>query len=162
MINCRCLDVQCVCMIWMLACCWCMGKSTRKTFSLSLSCSHTQLSDILSLADWFFLFPFIPFSLIHSCLQSPPLSTLLPFYCLLLLVLSSVVPRGPVEPPGGHGEMERSGGPHSDSGSISPTWERDRRGPPTGPPGHLGPPGACVYVCVYVQEKQRERHAVNQ
>ncbi|XP_036981107.1 melanoma inhibitory activity protein 2 isoform X3 [Acanthopagrus latus] len=55
--------------------------------------------------------------------------------------LSPRVPRGPVEPSGGHGEMERSGGPHSDSGSISPTWERDRRGPPTGPPGHLGPPG---------------------
>ncbi|XP_073339530.1 cTAGE family member 5 isoform X2 [Pagrus major] len=55
--------------------------------------------------------------------------------------LSPRVPRGPVEPPGGQGEMERSGGPHSDSGSISPTWERDRRGPPTGPPGHLGPPG---------------------
>ncbi|XP_030299145.1 cTAGE family member 5 isoform X6 [Sparus aurata] len=55
--------------------------------------------------------------------------------------LSPRVPRGPLEPAGGHGEMERSGGPHSDSGSISPTWERDRRGPPTGPPGHLGPPG---------------------
>ncbi|TKS65501.1 cTAGE family member 5 [Collichthys lucidus] len=51
------------------------------------------------------------------------------------------VPRGPVEPPGGQGEMERSGGPHSDSGSNSPTWERDRRGPPPGPPGPLGPPG---------------------
>lgn len=60
------------------------------------------------------------------------------------------MPRGPLEPAGGHGEMERSGGPHSDSGSISPTWERDRRGPPTGPPGHLGPPGACVYVCVCI------------
>uniref|UniRef100_A0AAQ4QDS6 SH3 domain-containing protein n=1 Tax=Gasterosteus aculeatus aculeatus TaxID=481459 RepID=A0AAQ4QDS6_GASAC len=42
------------------------------------------------------------------------------------------------------GELERSGGPHSDSGSISPTWERDRRGPPPGPPGPLGPPGVCV------------------
>ncbi|XP_035850530.1 uncharacterized protein ctage5 isoform X4 [Sander lucioperca] len=52
--------------------------------------------------------------------------------------LSPRVSRGPVEPPGGQGEMERSGGPHSDSGSISPTWERDRRGPPPGP---LGPPG---------------------
>ncbi|XP_053191295.1 melanoma inhibitory activity protein 2 [Scomber japonicus] len=46
-----------------------------------------------------------------------------------------------VEPPGGQGEMERSGGPHSDSGSISPTWERDRRGHMPGPPGPLGPPG---------------------
>uniref|UniRef100_A0A672ZA45 MIA SH3 domain ER export factor 2 n=1 Tax=Sphaeramia orbicularis TaxID=375764 RepID=A0A672ZA45_9TELE len=59
--------------------------------------------------------------------------------------LSPRVTRGPVEPPGGQGEMERSGGPHSDSGSISPTWERDRRGPPPGPlpgpPGPLGPPG---------------------
>ncbi|XP_039993104.1 melanoma inhibitory activity protein 2 isoform X5 [Xiphias gladius] len=61
--------------------------------------------------------------------------------------LSPRVCRGPVEPPGGQGEMERSGGPHSDSGSISPTWERDRRGPlpgppgPSGPPGPLGPPG---------------------
>ncbi|XP_039641696.1 melanoma inhibitory activity protein 2 isoform X5 [Perca fluviatilis] len=52
--------------------------------------------------------------------------------------LSPRVSRGPVEPPGGQGEMEQSGGPHSDSGSISPTWERDRRGPPPGP---LGPPG---------------------
>uniref|UniRef100_A0A3B4V148 MIA SH3 domain ER export factor 2 n=1 Tax=Seriola dumerili TaxID=41447 RepID=A0A3B4V148_SERDU len=58
--------------------------------------------------------------------------------------LSPRVGRGPMEPPGGQGEMERSGGPHSDSGSISPTWERDRRGPlpgPPGPPGPLGPPG---------------------
>lgn len=55
--------------------------------------------------------------------------------------LSPRVPRGPGEPPGGQGELERSGGPHSDSGSISPTWERDRRGPPPGPPGPLGPPG---------------------
>lgn len=55
--------------------------------------------------------------------------------------LSPRVPRGPMEPPGGQGEMERSGGPHSDSGSISPTWERDRRGPPPGPPGPLPPPG---------------------
>lgn len=55
--------------------------------------------------------------------------------------LSPRVPRGPVEPPGGLGEMERSGGPHSDSGSISPTWERDRRGPPPGLPGPLGAPG---------------------
>ncbi|CAN9502563.1 unnamed protein product [Ophioblennius macclurei] len=53
--------------------------------------------------------------------------------------LSPRVPRGPGEPPGAQGEMERSGGPHSDSGSISPTW--DRRGPPPGPPGPLGPPG---------------------
>ncbi|XP_061599118.1 cTAGE family member 5 [Cololabis saira] len=49
--------------------------------------------------------------------------------------LSPRVPRGPGDL---QGEMERSGGPHSDSGSISPTWERDRRGPPLGPPG---PPG---------------------
>ncbi|XP_034419009.1 melanoma inhibitory activity protein 2-like isoform X2 [Cyclopterus lumpus] len=58
--------------------------------------------------------------------------------------LSPRVTRGPMEPPGGQGELERSGGPHSDSGSISPTWERDRRGPPPGPhgpPGPLGPPG---------------------
>ncbi|XP_024122412.1 melanoma inhibitory activity protein 2 [Oryzias melastigma] len=56
--------------------------------------------------------------------------------------LSPRVMRNPGEPPGGQGEMEHSGGPHSDSGSISPTWERDRRGPPPGPPGPLqGPPG---------------------
>lgn len=65
--------------------------------------------------------------------------------------------RGPGEPPGGQREMERSGGPHSDSGSISPTWERDRRGPPPGPlpgpPGPLGPPG----VCSYVREKKNWR-----
>ncbi|XP_034714217.1 transport and Golgi organization protein 1 homolog isoform X3 [Etheostoma cragini] len=52
--------------------------------------------------------------------------------------LSPRVSRGPVEPPGSHGEMERSGGPHSDSGSISPTWERDRRAPPPGAPGLSG------------------------
>uniref|UniRef100_A0A3P9NP81 MIA SH3 domain ER export factor 2 n=1 Tax=Poecilia reticulata TaxID=8081 RepID=A0A3P9NP81_POERE len=56
--------------------------------------------------------------------------------------LSPRVSRGPGEPPSGQAEMERSGGPHSDSGSNSPTWERDRRGPPPGPPGPLVPPGA--------------------
>ncbi|KAK1793112.1 hypothetical protein P4O66_011518, partial [Electrophorus voltai] len=40
--------------------------------------------------------------------------------------------RGQLEPPGGGQECERSG-PHSDSGSLSPTWERERRGP--APPG---------------------------
>ncbi|KAK2826342.1 hypothetical protein Q5P01_020556 [Channa striata] len=62
--------------------------------------------------------------------------------------LSPRVTRGPAEPPGGQGEMERSAGPHSDSGSISPSWERDRRGPqlvpppgPLLPPGPVGPPG---------------------
>ncbi|XP_063039679.1 cTAGE family member 5 isoform X3 [Engraulis encrasicolus] len=62
--------------------------------------------------------------------------------------LSPQFPMGPggrasrslVEPPGGGGEYERSGGPHSDSGSCSPTWEQVRRGPP-GPPGPLPPPG---------------------
>ncbi|XP_031722580.1 cTAGE family member 5 [Anarrhichthys ocellatus] len=60
--------------------------------------------------------------------------------------LSPRVSRGPVEPPGGQGELERSGGPHSDSGSISPTWERDRRGPPPGPPGPAGPLGPPGYM----------------
>ncbi|XP_076156635.1 cTAGE family member 5 isoform X4 [Alosa pseudoharengus] len=46
------------------------------------------------------------------------------------------VSRGLVEPPGAGGDFERSGGPHSDSGSLSPTWERERRGPP----GPLPPP----------------------
>ncbi|XP_067336816.1 cTAGE family member 5 isoform X2 [Channa argus] len=62
--------------------------------------------------------------------------------------LSPRVTCGPAEPPGGQGEMQRSAGPHSDSGSISPTWERDRRGPqllpppgPLVPPGPVGPPG---------------------
>lgn len=54
--------------------------------------------------------------------------------------------------------MERSGGPHSDSGSISPTWERDRRGPPPGPlpgpPGPLGPPG--------VWKKKKKKTGENQ
>lgn len=72
------------------------------------------------------------------------------FLHLLPTILSCTVSRGPGEPPGGQREMERSGGPHSDSGSISPTWERDRRGPPPGPlpgpPGPLGPPGVCSYV----------------
>lgn len=53
--------------------------------------------------------------------------------------LFTTVPRGPGELLGGQGEIERSGGPHSDSGSNSPTWDRDRRGPPPGPP----PPGVC-------------------
>ncbi|XP_054469425.1 transport and Golgi organization protein 1 homolog [Anoplopoma fimbria] len=60
--------------------------------------------------------------------------------------LSPRVSRGPMEPPGGQGELERSGGPHSDSGSISPTWERDRRGPPPGPPGPPGPLGPPGYM----------------
>uniref|UniRef100_A0AAY4BAA8 MIA SH3 domain ER export factor 2 n=1 Tax=Denticeps clupeoides TaxID=299321 RepID=A0AAY4BAA8_9TELE len=47
--------------------------------------------------------------------------------------------QGLVEPPGGGGDFERSGGPHSDSGSISPTWERDRRPVPIPPPGHPYP-----------------------
>lgn len=58
--------------------------------------------------------------------------------------LSPRVMRGLLEPPVGSGDMERTGGPHSDSGSISPIWERDRRGPPPGPmtgPMPGGPPG---------------------
>lgn len=78
------------------------------------------------------------------------------FFRLLPKILSCTVSRGPGEPPGGQGEMERSGGPHSDSGSISPTWERDRRGPPSGPPGPLGPPGVCVFICERGKKKWRE------
>lgn len=62
--------------------------------------------------------------------------------------LSPRVPRGPGELLGGQGEIERSGGPHSDSGSNSPTWDRDRRGPPPGPPppGYLFPePGGPMF-----------------
>ncbi|XP_042357352.1 melanoma inhibitory activity protein 2 isoform X3 [Plectropomus leopardus] len=55
-------------------------------------------------------------------------------------------PPARLSPRGGQGEMERSGGPHSDSGSISPTWERDRRGPPPGPPGPPGPLGPPGYM----------------
>lgn len=75
---------------------------------------------------------------------------ILPYYLFVLssvflwtsvAFFSSPVMRNPGEPPSGQGEMEHSGGPHSDSGSISPTWERDRRGPPQGPPGPLGHPG---------------------
>uniref|UniRef100_A0A8C7TLP0 MIA SH3 domain ER export factor 2 n=1 Tax=Oncorhynchus mykiss TaxID=8022 RepID=A0A8C7TLP0_ONCMY len=44
------------------------------------------------------------------------------------------VSRGLVDPTGGV-DSDRSGGPHSDSGSLSPTWERDRRGPPIPHPG---------------------------
>ncbi|KAM8917097.1 cTAGE family member 5 isoform 2-T2 [Spinachia spinachia] len=50
-------------------------------------------------------------------------------------------PPARLSPRVGQGEQERSGGPHSDSGSNSPTWERDRRAPPVGPSGPLGPPG---------------------
>ncbi|XP_059374602.1 cTAGE family member 2-like isoform X2 [Carassius carassius] len=42
--------------------------------------------------------------------------------------------RGVVEPPSGGPDFERSG-PHSDSGSLSPSWDRERRGPP--PPSGL-------------------------
>ncbi|XP_061751787.1 cTAGE family member 5 isoform X2 [Nerophis ophidion] len=62
--------------------------------------------------------------------------------------LSPRVPRSLGEP-SGQGELERSGGPRSDSGSISPSWERDRRGPPPGPlpmpPGQLPPQGGPMY-----------------
>ncbi|XP_065109377.1 cTAGE family member 5 isoform X5 [Paramisgurnus dabryanus] len=47
------------------------------------------------------------------------------------------VSRGVIEPPSGGPDFERSG-PHSDSGSLSPSWDRERRGPP-GPPGHQLP-----------------------
>ncbi|KAL1257600.1 hypothetical protein QQF64_010844 [Cirrhinus molitorella] len=48
--------------------------------------------------------------------------------------------RGMVEPSSGGPDFERSG-PHSDSGSLSPSWDRERRGPPP-PPGHpLQDPG---------------------
>ncbi|XP_034050943.1 melanoma inhibitory activity protein 2 [Thalassophryne amazonica] len=71
--------------------------------------------------------------------------------------LPRVLRGGPVEPREGQGEMERSGGAHSDSGSNSPTWDRDRRGPPPGsfgpppgsfgpPPGPVGPPGPPGYM----------------
>ncbi|TRY75922.1 hypothetical protein DNTS_033487 [Danionella cerebrum] len=44
------------------------------------------------------------------------------------------VTRGVVEPSSGGPDFERSG-PHSDSGSLSPSGDRERRGPPA-PPGH--------------------------
>ncbi|CAB1331111.1 unnamed protein product [Coregonus sp. 'balchen'] len=54
------------------------------------------------------------------------------------------VSRGLVDPPGGV-DSDRSGGPHSDSGSISPSWERDRRDPPIPPPGT----GICIETQVF-------------
>ncbi|XP_061157256.1 cTAGE family member 5 isoform X1 [Syngnathus typhle] len=66
--------------------------------------------------------------------------------------LSPRVTRGPIDPHSGQGEQEQSGAAHSDSGSLSPSWERDRRGPPPGPPGpfpHQGymypEPGGPIY-----------------
>lgn len=142
-------------MICMLACCWLSGESTGNTFSSSLLQSHSFRSHCLIFCLWsigsaYFLpslSPFFPLFLPLSSLLSAFFSS----YSLLPPILSSTVPRGPMEPPGGQGEMERSGGPHSDSGSISPTWERDRRGPPPGPPGPLGPPG------VWVRKRDKEK-----
>ncbi|XP_077095167.1 cTAGE family member 5 isoform X6 [Siphateles boraxobius] len=51
--------------------------------------------------------------------------------------------RGMVEPPSGGPDFERSG-PHSDSGSLSPSWDRERRGPP-GPPGPPLPDPGLAY-----------------
>lgn len=51
--------------------------------------------------------------------------------------------RGMVEPPSGGPDFERSG-PHSDSGSLSPSWDRERRGPPV-PPGHPLPDPGLPY-----------------
>ncbi|XP_043119280.1 cTAGE family member 8 isoform X5 [Puntigrus tetrazona] len=48
--------------------------------------------------------------------------------------------RGVVEPPSGGPDFERSG-PHSDSGSLSPSWDRERRGPPPAPGHPLPDPG---------------------
>uniref|UniRef100_A0A8C1I7X8 MIA SH3 domain ER export factor 2 n=1 Tax=Cyprinus carpio TaxID=7962 RepID=A0A8C1I7X8_CYPCA len=48
--------------------------------------------------------------------------------------------RGVVEPPSGGPDFERSG-PHSDSGSLSPSWDRERRGPPPHPGHPLPDPG---------------------
>ncbi|KAJ8411754.1 hypothetical protein AAFF_G00153920 [Aldrovandia affinis] len=58
-------------------------------------------------------------------------------------------PRGPEYPIMSEGvDSERSGGesrgPHSDSGSLSPTWERDRRGP-IPPPGYPYPDPSLPY-----------------
>ncbi|XP_041710786.1 melanoma inhibitory activity protein 2 isoform X4 [Coregonus clupeaformis] len=54
------------------------------------------------------------------------------------------VSRGLLDPLGGV-DSDRSGGPHSDSGSISPTWERDRRGPAIPPPGCMYPDPGLPY-----------------
>ncbi|KAL0969710.1 hypothetical protein UPYG_G00231200 [Umbra pygmaea] len=54
------------------------------------------------------------------------------------------VSRGLLDPPCGV-DSDRSGGPHSDSGSLSPTWERDRRGPPLPPPGYKYPEPGLPY-----------------
>uniref|UniRef100_A0A8C1EGI4 MIA SH3 domain ER export factor 2 n=1 Tax=Cyprinus carpio carpio TaxID=630221 RepID=A0A8C1EGI4_CYPCA len=52
--------------------------------------------------------------------------------------------RGVVEPHSGGPDFERSG-PHSDSGSLSPSWDRERRDPPPPPdpglPYRRPPPG---------------------
>ncbi|XP_038865649.1 melanoma inhibitory activity protein 2-like [Salvelinus namaycush] len=55
------------------------------------------------------------------------------------------VSRGLVDPTDCGVDSDRSGGPHSDSGSISPTWERDRRGPPIPPPGYMYPDPGLPY-----------------
>lgn len=105
-----------------------------------------------SLSDWtdFFLLLPVHTSRFFFLLFSDGLLFLFPIF------FSTPVMRNPGEPPGGQGEMEHSGGPHSDSGSISPTWERDRRGPPPGPPGPLqGPPGPLGHPGLWIQAKTK-------
>lgn len=151
-------------MICMLACCWCIGRP-REKLSLCLSLAIT-LTHILSLADWFFPVPFPFYTLLSHPLLSPitcpflPLSILPPVFAGPFL-RSASWSTGAARWPWRDGAEWRSS--FRQWLNLSDMGERSQ-GTPNGTPRAFRT-SRCVCVCVYVlyvQEKQRERHAVNQ